>query len=461
MGVRPAEAIETEPVDLRVMADDYREISDKIVKTIYNEAELITGKVVKINAPSTDWDRRLDDILTSRLWGYPFMLMLLGVILWLTVSGAQYPSQLLAAWLFSLEKAIGEILLLAGTPDWVYGFLVLGVYRSLAWVVSVMLPPMAIFFPLFAILEDLGYLPRVAFNMDNLFCRAGSCGKQVLTMCMGFGCNAAGVIACRIIESPRERLIAILTNNFVPCNGRFPLLITMAVIILGGMVWNAGNITAALAVVAAVLTGVTVTLVVSFLLSRTLLKGIPAFFALEMPPYRKPVLGQIIVRSVMDRTLFVLSRAVIVAAPAGGIIWLLANISFGDMSMLGYIAAFLDPFGRQLGMDGIILLAFILGLPANELVIPLMIMGYMATGSLQEIQSLTALKTLLVDQHGWTCMTGICVMLFSLLHFPCAITLLTIHRETKSLKWALLSFLIPLVTACMVCFFVSHIKMFF
>lgn len=460
MGAKLAEM--TDPGDdLKVLSADSQTLSDRIVQTIYHEAGLIAGKVVSRNTPSADWDRRLDDILTSRVWGYPVMMLLLGLILWITISGANYPSEVLAVWLFSLEEVFGQALLWAGAPDWLYGFFVLGVYRSLAWVVSVMLPPMAIFFPLFTILEDLGYLPRVAYNMDDLFCRAGSCGKQALTMCMGFGCNAAGVIACRIIESPRERLIAILTNNFVPCNGRFPLLITMAVIILGGMVWNYGNITAAAAVVAAVLTGVAVTLAVSYFLSRTLLKGVPSFFTLELPPFRKPAFGQIIVRSIMDRTLFVLSRAVMVAAPAGGIIWVLANISFGDISILGYSAAFLEPFGRLLGMDGIILLAFILALPANELVIPLMIMGYMATGSLQEIQNLTALKTLLVDQHGWTYMTGICVMLFSLLHFPCATTLLTIHRETGSFKWTLAAFMIPLLTSCLVCFMVSRIGLLF
>ena len=456
MGAKPAEVIEMKLSGIRTIVPDNHEISDKIVKVIYNEAELIASKVVNRSEQSVDLDRRLDDILTSRLFGYPIMILILGIILWLTISGANYPSQVLSDLLFRIEKVIGTIFSFIGAPDWLYGFLVQGVYRSLAWVVSVMLPPMAIFFPLFTILEDLGYLPRVAFNMDNLFCRAGACGKQALTMCMGFGCNAAGVIACRIIESPRERLIAILTNSFVPCNGRFPLLITMAVIFLGGMIWNAANITATLAVVAVVLIGIMVTLLVSSLLSKTLLKGIPSFFALEMPSYRKPMFGQIIVRSILDRTMFVLSRAIIVAAPAGGIIWILANISIGDMSMLAHAASFLDPFARLIGLDGIILMAFILGLPANELVIPLMIMGYMATGSLQDVQSLAALKTMLVDQHGWTYITAICVMLFSLLHYPCATTLLTIYRETKSFKWTLLSFIIPLVTACTVCFLVAQ-----
>lgn len=450
MGAKPAEAIEAGPEIIRGTAGS-QDLSDRIVQTLYQEAELIAGKVVSKKAAGVDWDRRLDDILTSRLWGYPLMLLLLGLIFWITISGANYPSELLTRAFFGLERYLGQALLWLGLPDWLYGFLLLGVYRSLAWVVAVMLPPMAIFFPLFTILEDLGYLPRAAYNMDNLFYRAGACGKQALTMCMGFGCNAAGVISCRIIESPRERLIAVLTNNFVPCNGRFPLLITVAVIISGGMVLKAGSITAAAAVLVSVLIGVTATLMVSYFLSRTFLQGMPSFYTLEMPPYRKPALGQIIVRSIMDRTLFVLSRAVIVAAPAGGLIWILANISYGDTSLYGCLAAILDPFGHFLGMDGIILMAFILGLPANELVIPLLIMGYMATGSLEDIHSLAALKNLLVDQHGWTYITGICTMLFSLLHYPCGTTLLTIYRETGSFKWTLMAFMLPLITALMVC----------
>jgi ferrous iron transport protein B len=450
MGAKPAEAIEAGPEIIRGAAGS-QDLSDRIVQTLYQEAELIAEKVVSKKAAGVDWDRRLDDILTSRLWGYPLMLLLLGLIFWITISGANYPSELLTRAFFTLERYLGQALLWLGLPDWLYGFLLLGVYRSLAWVVAVMLPPMAIFFPLFTILEDLGYLPRAAYNMDNLFYRAGACGKQALTMCMGFGCNAAGVISCRIIESPRERLIAVLTNNFVPCNGRFPLLITVAVIISGGMVLKAGSITAAAAVLASVLIGVAATLMVSYFLSRTFLQGMPSFYTLEMPPYRKPALGQIIVRSIMDRTLFVLSRAVIVAAPAGGLIWILANISYGDTSLYGCLAAILDPCGHFLGMDGIILMAFILGLPANELVIPLLIMGYMATGSLEDIHSLAALKNLLVDQHGWTYITGICTMLFSLLHYPCGTTLLTIYRETGSFKWTLMAFMLPLITALMVC----------
>lgn len=456
MGAKSAEAIEAGP-EIRRRAAGNPDLSDRIVQTLYQEAELIAGKVVSKKAAGVDWDRRLDDILTSRLWGYPLMLLLLGLIFWITISGANYPSELLARVFFGVERYLGQALLWVGMPEGLHGFLLLGVYRSLAWVVAVMLPPMAIFFPLFTILEDLGYLPRAAYNMDNLFYRAGACGKQALTMCMGFGCNAAGVISCRIIESPRERLIAVLTNNFVPCNGRFPLLITVAVIISGGMVLKAGSLTAAAAVLVSVLIGVAATLMVSYFLSRTFLQGISSFYTLEMPPYRKPALGQIIVRSIMDRTLFVLSRAVIVAAPAGGLIWILANISYGDTSLYGYLAASLEPWGHFMGMDGIILMAFILGLPANELVIPLLIMGYMATGSLEDIHSLAALKNLLVDQHGWTYITGICTMLFSLLHYPCGTTLLTIYRETGSFKWTLLAFMIPLLTACIVCGAVAQI----
>jgi len=315
-----------------------------------------------------------------------------------------------------------------------------------------MLPPMAIFFPLFTIMEDLGYLPRVAFNLDKFFRRAGAHGKQSLTMSMGFGCNAAGVISCRIIESPRERLIAVLTNSFIPCNGRFPTLIILSTLFMGGTVAASFRSAAAsLVVVGLVLTGITVTLLVSRLLTKTLLRGEPSFFILELPPYRKPQVGRIIIRSVLDRTLFVLGRAVVVAVPAGALTWILANTFINDLSLLSHAAGFLDSFGRLLGMDGFILMAFILGLPANELVIPLLIMGYMATGSLEDIHSLAALKNLLVDQHGWTYITGICTMLFSLLHYPCGTTLLTIYRETGSFKWTLMAFMLPLITALMVC----------
>lgn len=432
-------------------------LSDKIISNIYREAESIASTVVSRQEGRIDWDRRVDDILTSRWLGYPIMLVLLGVVLWLTVTGANYPSQLLAQGLFWGQDKLTEFFIWAGSPEWLRGFLVLGVYRSMAWVVSVMLPPMAIFFPLFTLLEDLGYLPRVAFNLDNIFRRAGCHGKQALTMCMGFGCNAAGVISCRIIDSPRERLIAILTNNFVPCNGRFPTLIALAGIFTAGTVAVTYNsLLASVAVLGIVLMGIFATFMISYLLSKTLLKGLPSSFALELPPYRKPRVGQIIVRSIFDRTLFVLKRAIIIAAPAGGIAWLMANIYVGGASILAHAANFLDPFATLLGLDGIIIMAFILGLPANEIVLPLIIMGYLCTGSMLELDSLQALRNLLVEQHGWTGLTVLSVMLFSLLHYPCGTTILTIYKETKSHKWTFLSVIIPLTVACVVCFLLNQ-----
>jgi ferrous iron transport protein B len=427
---------------------------DRIVGGIYGSAERIAGKVIsRENRKQINWDQKIDDVLTSRWLGFPLMVVLLGVVLWLTVTGANYPSQILASGLFWLQDQLTGLFFWAGAPAWLHGLLVEGAYRSLAWVVSVMLPPMAIFFPLFTLLEDLGYLPRIAFNLDHIFRKAGAHGKQSLTMSMGFGCNAAGVIACRIIESPRERLIATLTNNFIPCNGRFPILITLSILFIGGAVSTSYRSAVASAVVVGlVLTGIMVTLTVSRLLSKTLLRGVPSFFILELPPYRKPQLGRIIIRSLLDRTLFVLGRAVVIALPAGAITWILANISIGGLSILGHAAASLNPFARLLGMDGFILMAFILGLPANEIVLPIMLMSYVSAGSMIEPDSLAALHNILVVQHGWTWLTALSVMLFSLLHYPCGTTLLTIFKETRSLKWTLIALLLPLAVAVLVTF---------
>jgi ferrous iron transport protein B len=432
--------------------------SDSIVKSIYSCAESIAAKSVHHQQERrTELDQKIDNVVTSRLLGIPIMLTLLGAILWLTVSGANYPSQILATGLFWLEDQLTLFFLWAGAPAWLHGVLVLGMYRGLAWVISVMLPPMAIFFPLFTLLEDLGYLPRVAFNLDRYFKKACAHGKQALTMCMGFGCNAAGVISCRIIESPRERLIAILTNVFVPCNGRFPTLITLSMIFMGGAVAAAYSTAIATAVVVAlVLVGVAVTLSISWILSKTVLKGVPSFFTLELPPYRKPQVGRILVRSLLDRTIFVLMRAVVVAAPAGIITWILANTYIGDLSILAHLSGWLDPFGRLLGLDGIILMAFILGLPANEIVLPIMIMSYVSAGAMLELNSLQALRTLLVD-NGWTWLTALSMMLFSLLHYPCGTTLLTIYKETKSKKWTVFATLMPLAVAITVTFFVAQL----
>ncbi|HOB87498.1 MAG TPA: ferrous iron transport protein B [Bacillota bacterium] len=429
---------------------------ERAATAIVKKAEAIGSRAMAPAEGRHDhWDRKIDDLVTSRLWGFPIMLALLGVIFWITIAGANYPSELLAAGFLWLEERLTDIFVAAGWEGWVYGLLIEGVYRTLTWVVSVMLPPMAIFFPLFTLLEDLGYLPRVAFNLDGLFKKARAHGKQALTMCMGFGCNAAGVISCRIIESPRERMIAILTNNFVPCNGRFPILIALSTIFLarGGGIWE--NLLASAAVMAAVVLGVAATLLVSRILSETVLKGLPSSFALEMPPYRKPQVGRILIRSMLDRTLFVLARAVLVAAPAGLVIWLMANLEVKGLSLVNHAAAFLQPVGELIGLDGYILLAFLLGLPANEIVIPIIIMGYLSSGSIMELESLADLQALFVA-NGWTWLTAVCTMLFTLNHFPCGTTLLTIRRETGSLKWTLLSFLIPTLAGFAVCFVVAQ-----
>lgn len=433
------------------------QLHDKIVSRLVLTGEDIGQSVVTFeNKLYNHVDRKIDRILTSRIFGFPIMLGLLGVIFWLTITGANYPSEMIATFLFWVEDKLTDFFIWAGTPQWVYGMLVMGIYRTLAWVVSVMLPPMAIFFPLFTLLEDLGYLPRVAFNLDNIFKKAGAHGKQALTMCMGFGCNAAGVIGCRIIDSPRERLIATITNNFVPCNGRFPTLIAVIAMFFAGVF--AGpfqSVVSTLLLTGVIVFGVAMTLLISRILSQTILKGLPSSITLELPPYRKPQIGKVIVRSIFDRTLFVLARAVVVAAPVGLVIWILANIYAGDSSLLSHCAGFLDPLARSLGLDGYILMAFILGFPANEIVVPIIIMCYMATGNILELDSLNQLRELLVS-HGWTWLTAVCVMLFSLMHWPCGTTCLTIKKETQSWKWTLVSFLVPTIVGVAICFIVAN-----
>ena len=400
---------------------------------------------------------RLDRLLTARATGVPTMLLLLAAVLWLTIEGANYPSQLLSAGLFWVQDRLTDLFLWLGAPEWLHGALVLGVYRVLAWVISVMLPPMAIFFPLFTLLEDFGYLPRVAFLLDHAFQKAKACGKQALTMCMGFGCNAAGVVGCRIIDSPRERLIAILTNSFVPCNGRFPTLIALIAMFFVGTSggWWQG-LASALLLTAVILLGVVMTFAASRLLSGTLLKGLPSAYALELPPYRKPRVGQVLIRSVLDRTLFVLGRAAAVAAPAGLVIWLCANVTVGGTSILNWCTGFLDPLGRLMGLDGTILMAFLLGFPANEIVIPIILMSYLSTGTIQDTGSLDALRELLVA-NGWTWLTALCTMLFSLFHWPCSTTCLTIARETRSVRWTLLSVALPAGLGMALCFLVASV----
>lgn len=431
-------------------------IQDAVVTAIVRRAEEIAARVIHFeNMEHSQLDRKIDNLVTSRKWGIPIMLALLGAVFWITINGANYPSEMLATAFLSLEERLSALFIVAGSPQWLHGVLVLGVYRTLTWVISVMLPPMAIFFPLFTLLEDLGYLPRVAFNLDNLFKKARAHGKQALTMCMGFGCNAAGVVSCRIIDSPRERLIAVITNNFVPCNGRFPILIALAAIFIGKAAGAFQSLAAAGAVLGSVFVGFLLTLAVSRILSATILKGLPSSFALELPPYRMPQVGRVLVRSILDRTLFVLGRAVIVAAPAGLVIWVMANTFVGEMSLLGHGAAFLEPFARMIGMDGFILMAFILGLPANEIVIPILIMSYISSGAMLELETLEDLRRLFLA-NNWTWLTAVCTMLFALNHFPCGTTLLTIRKETQSLKWTLVSFLVPTVTGIVVCFIVAQ-----
>ncbi|MEC9488825.1 MAG: nucleoside recognition domain-containing protein [Halanaerobium sp.] len=430
---------------------EHDNITDQMVQDIYIQAESLTSKYVsKEESGGVEWGERFDDILTSRWLGFPIMLLMLAGIFWITITGANYLSAILADWLFWVEEQLVSFFTLVNAPAWLNGILVLGVYRTMAWVVSVMLPPMAIFFPLFTLMEDLGILPRVAFNLDNYFKRVGAHGKQALTMSMGFGCNAAGVIATRIIESPREKLIAILTNNFVPCNGRFPTLIILASLFMGSVAAGKySSLVATAAVVGLILLGIIVTLLVSWLLSRTILKGIPSSFTLELPPYRKPQIGQILIRSFIDRTLFVLSRAVMVAAPAGAVVWLFANLDINGMSLIGHVAGFLQPVALLIGLDGVILLAFFLGLPANEIVLPITIMSYLAAGAMLEPGSSETLRQILVE-NGWTWVTALATMLFSLFHFPCATTLLAIKKETQSWKWPFLAAVIPLGIAIIV-----------
>ena len=394
-------------------------------------------------------DRRLDRLLTGPATGIPVMLLLLGAVFWLTIWGANAPSALLSRWLMALQAPLRT--LLSGAPWWVQGALVDGVYRTAAWVVAVMLPPMAIFFPLFTLLEDAGLLPRAAFLMDRFFRASGGSGRQSLTMCMGFGCNACGVTGCRIIDSPRERLVAILTNAFVPCNGRFPTLIALiSLFFLGGTLGLGRSLLATALFLACILFAVAMTLLSSRLLTATVLRGQLSAFSLELPPYRMPRVGQVLVRSLLDRTLFVLGRAVTVAAPAGLLIWILGSVSVGGVTLLTALAAALDGPGRLMGLDGMVLLAFLLGFPANEIVLPVLLMGYLQTGTLTAYGSLAELSAVLTA-NGWTTQTAVCMLVLCLLHFPCGTTCLTILRETGSARWTALAAALPTAMGAALC----------
>ncbi len=449
------------------LRDDFH---DNVIESIYKDASRIAKKTVKRlgEKEAYSFDLKIDKFVTSKWLGFPLMFLLLAVVFWLTVAGANYPSSLLASLLIdTIHPALKSLAAFVGLPWWLDGVLIDGAYLSMAWVIAVMLPPMAIFFPIFTLLEDLGYLPRVAFNMDNLFRRAGAHGKQALTMSMGFGCNAAGVVAARVIDSPRERLIAIITNNFSLCNGRWPTQILIASIFIGALVpAHFAGLVSAGAVVAIALLGIFFSLVVSWGLSKSVLKGEASSFSLELPPYRPPRILQTLYTSLIDRTLIVLWRAVVFAVPAGLIIWLVANIHIGDLSLAEHFIEWSGPFALIFGLNGVILLAYIIAIPANEIVIPTILMLTVlsnqltgigsGSGVMFELESIDDTANIL-NAGGWTLLTGINLMLFSLLHNPCSTTIMTIYKETKSLKWTLVSTFLPIVLGLVVTFFTTQI----
>ncbi len=426
------------------------EESDETAEALVHRAEEIASQVVTRggDTPAAKRQRTMDKILMGPA-GILTMILLLAAVFWITIAGANVPSDLLQSFFDWATNGLNSLAYSIGMPEWLRGPLIDGMFTVGGKVISVMLPPMAIFFPCFTLLEDFGYLPRVAFRLDHTFQSCGACGKQSLTMCMGFGCNAAGVVGCRIIDSPRERLMAIITNNLVPCNGRFPTLILMITIFFAGT-GIFSSIASALILTAVVIVGILGTFLLSKILNMTILKGEPSSFVLEMPPYRKPQIGQVIVRSIFDRTLFVLGRAVAVAVPAGLIIWILNNVTIGDASILMHIVNFLNPLGLLLGMDGVILTAFIMGLPANETVIPVAVMILMGTGTIVNTDDAALIGPLLMSA-GWTWKTGLCTMVFCLFHWPCATTLLTIRRESGSWKWVGWSFLLPTLMGMLAC----------
>lgn len=455
---------------LKINEDDYKKVDEIIINcinylkdnNINDYQECIISSIIQNNnnlykeiVINEEYKvPKIDKILTSKIFGIPLMILFLGLILWLTIKGANYPSEILSNFLFSINDLISDFLIKINTPTIIHDIIINGILKTLAWVISVMLPPMAIFFPLFTLLENCGFLPRIAFNLDKLFNKAKCHGKQALSMCMGLGCNACGVVGTRIIDSPRERLIAILTNCLVPCNGRFPSLI--AIITMFFITGSFSSLKSSLFLTLTLILAIIVTLIISKILSCTILKGMPSSFVLEMPPYRKPQVLKVITRSIFDRTLFVLLRAISVAAPAGLVIWLMSNINISGNSILYLCTSFLDPFASLFGLDGTILMAFILGFPANEIVIPIIIMSYIGNSSLTDYNSLLELKSLLLS-NGWTIKTALCMIIFTLFHFPCSTTILTIKKETNSKKWTILSFIIPTITGLFLCFIINLI----
>ena len=444
------------------------EFHDNLTEAIYADAADIVKDSVQIenNKRRFRLDAKIDKIITSKTFGFPIMFLLLGLVLWLTIIGANYPSSLLAnLFLDTIHPALKDFAVNIQMPWWLDGFLIDGVYLAVAWVIAVMLPPMAIFFPMFTLLEDFGYLPRVAFNLDKLFKKAGAHGKQALTMSMGFGCNAAGVVATRIIDSPRERLIAIITNNFSLCNGRWPTQILIATIFIGAVVPSSFSSLAALfSVIGIAVLGMCFMFLVSWALSKTVLKGEVSTFNLELPPYRPPRFWKTLYTSLIDRTLIVLWRAIVFAAPAGAVIWLISNIYVGEVSIAAWLIDSFDGFGFLLGLNGVILLAYIVAIPANEIVIPTILMltvlvtGISAgagAGVMFELDSINATGDLL-RAGGWTLLTAINLMLFSLLHNPCSTTIYTIYKETKSVKWTVVASIMPVILGFIVTFLVAQ-----
>ncbi|MDO5409624.1 MAG: nucleoside recognition domain-containing protein, partial [Lachnospiraceae bacterium] len=427
--------------------EEKNRVKEKEHACFYAQAAFIAARTVRVT-DGNYWHRdyRIDRFLTSPFTGSISLLCLLFAVFWLTINGANYPSAVLSGFFSWIGEAMSGFLREIHCPQLLANLWLDGIWRVASWVVAVMLPPMTIFFPLFTILEDLGYLPRIAFYLDGCFKRCHACGKQALTMCMGLGCNAVGVTGCRIIDTEKERLIAILTNSLIPCNGRFPTLIALITMFFAGGSALAGGAL----MCGAVLLSIFMTFLVTRILAAALNRKRQSTFILELPPYRKPQFGQILVRSLLDRTLFVLSRAVMAAAPAGALIWLLANLTVSDMTALSLITSFLDVPASFIGLDGVILFAFLLGFPANEIVIPVILMSYLAQGTLVEVPALEQLKILLTA-NGWTLETAVCMLLFTLFHWPCATTCMTIYKETKSLKWTAVGFAVPAVCGCILC----------
>lgn len=448
-------ALNAEKERLRGIGLDSEAINAEAVHTISEYAAAICRRAIKRTGKESPASSRADRILCGRLTGFAAMAMLLAVIFWITIVGANYPSEALSSLFGKFEGVLHRALTAVGAAEWLIGMLIFGIYRTLAWIVAVMLPPMAIFFPLFTLLEDIGYLPRIAYNLDRCFAACGSCGKQSLTMCMGLGCNAAGVVGARIIDSEKERLIAILTNAFMPCNGRFPALVTVITVF-----FSAGtglpSVVCALILAAVILLGVIFTLIASRLLSSTILHGKPSSFILEMPPYRKPNIPRVIVRSMLDRTVFVLGRAVMIAIPAGLLIWLLANITLGGVTLLSHICLFLEPLAALCGMDGVILAAFLLGLPANEIVLPIILMAYTSGSELTEAGAITEVGAILTA-NGWSIKTALCFLIFSMAHFPCSTTLISVKKETGSTRWMLIAAALPTLFGAFTCMLVNLI----